>query len=151
MSLQKDLYSIGARNFLFIDVPPIHRSPVGKPSSPLTSSFRLSLCFSGLQLEMSPERYEKWNTVLSASIQEFSEKHTEATVLLFSAWDSFTRILDDPSKYGMDDEGVHVTGRKAWFDHLHPSTHLHKVLASDITNFLQSQAPFSSEERSTTS
>lgn len=26
-SLQEDLYNAGARNFLFIDVPPINRSP----------------------------------------------------------------------------------------------------------------------------
>jgi hypothetical protein len=28
-SLQDALYEAGARNFLFIDVPPIHRSPAG--------------------------------------------------------------------------------------------------------------------------
>lgn len=27
---QEDLYEVGARNFLFIDVPPIDRSPAGE-------------------------------------------------------------------------------------------------------------------------
>lgn len=31
-SIQKKLYETGARNFLFIDVPPVHRSPAGKYS-----------------------------------------------------------------------------------------------------------------------
>lgn len=29
VKLSEDLYDAGARNFLFIDVPPIHRSPAG--------------------------------------------------------------------------------------------------------------------------
>lgn len=31
-NLQEELYSAGARNFLFIDVPPIARSPAGLQS-----------------------------------------------------------------------------------------------------------------------
>lgn len=31
--LQEDLFEDGARNFLFIDVPPVHRSPSGTQHS----------------------------------------------------------------------------------------------------------------------
>ncbi len=30
---QEELYVTGARNFLFIDVPPVQRTPAGKPIS----------------------------------------------------------------------------------------------------------------------
>ncbi|KZS92110.1 hypothetical protein SISNIDRAFT_474841 [Sistotremastrum niveocremeum HHB9708] len=127
ISLQKDLYALGGRNFLFIDVPPIDRSPAG------------------LDLDMTPDRYEEWNSTLSTALLKFSEKHDEATVLLFSAWDTFTKILDDPAHYGMDEEDEHVTGRRIWFDDLHPSTWVHKVLSGEIMSFLRSQSPLVNE------
>jgi hypothetical protein len=37
-NLVLDLYEVGARNFLFVDVPPIERSPAGKLESLKTRS-----------------------------------------------------------------------------------------------------------------
>ena len=67
----------------------------------------------------------------------FSQTHGDATVLLFSSWDLFTRVLSDPSSVGLphggDREGLFVDG-------FHPSSDLHRVISSEVLEFLSNIA-----------
>ncbi|KAI0093706.1 hypothetical protein BDY19DRAFT_918418 [Irpex rosettiformis] len=119
--LQEVLYrSGGARNFLFIDVPPIDRCPVFAPSA---------------------EHYQSWNTTLREAILTFISTHPDATAFLFSSHDLFTRILDHPEKYGFAKSTVNKAGGCFWYDYLHPTSQVHDVLATEMAQFLASESP----------
>ncbi|KAF8845606.1 hypothetical protein BDN67DRAFT_993291 [Paxillus ammoniavirescens] len=107
------LYEAGTRNFLFIDVPPIARSPAGR----------------GQLLPIHPQ----WNEALNERAQQFAAKHADASVMIFSSWDTFSRILDDPASYGFD---ASEKFGGIWVDQLHPTTKVHDILAREISKFL---------------
>ncbi|KAI0058484.1 hypothetical protein BV25DRAFT_1810800 [Artomyces pyxidatus] len=124
---QEQLYLAGARNFLLVDVPPIHRSPVGPTDG---SDYSV--------------RFRMWNEELSAAIGVFTASHADCTVMLFSAWDLFNRVLDDPVAFGFKAEDVRVMGGSIWFNHIHPTSGMHGVIAREISRFLMIQEPYSS-------
>ncbi|KAA1466768.1 hypothetical protein DENSPDRAFT_876792 [Dentipellis sp. KUC8613] len=120
---QEQLYLAGARNFLFIDVPPVHRSPVGSSAG--------SNDYSSI--------FVMWNEELRRALAAFAAAHGDATVLLFSSWDTFTRVLDNPAGYGFRPQDLNTMGGSIWFDHIHPTTRFASVIARDIAHFLNSQ------------
>ncbi|KAK7054762.1 hypothetical protein VNI00_003225 [Paramarasmius palmivorus] len=122
-SLQKKLYSeAGARNFMFIDVPPVHRSPAVRAG-----------------MEESASRSNKsWNNMLQSGALNFAKLHSDATVLLYSSAALFNTVLDDPYSYGFDAAEIRKGWGKFWHDNLHPTTKVHDILAEDIARFLAS-------------
>ncbi|OBZ75362.1 Thermolabile hemolysin [Grifola frondosa] len=125
---QETLYNAGARNFLFIDVPPINRTPIG---------YQIS------KHELDSGRiYETWNTLLRESIVQFSSTHHDITTFLFSSWDTFTRVLDDPMAHGFPPDDATLQHSSIWFDHLHPSSKMHDWIAHDVAKFLEAQPPY---------
>lgn len=81
------LFDIGARNFLLMDVPPRMR-PSGNPSPSTSYSHH-------------HWKVKMWNKALKARSEEFQAKHPSASVLLFSTWDVFTDIYDNPTQHGL--------------------------------------------------
>ncbi|KAL6305258.1 hypothetical protein BKA93DRAFT_896374 [Sparassis latifolia] len=125
---QEDLYKVGARNFLFIDVPPIHRTPIG-----------LTLARTE---QRSSDIYELWNTELREAIIHFSTAHSDVTTLLFSSWATFIRVLDDPMSHGFEVEDVVRNAGRIWVDHLHPTSRMHDWIARDLAEFLSAQPAY---------
>ncbi|CAL1704183.1 unnamed protein product [Somion occarium] len=123
---QDHLYVLGARNFLFIDVPPIHRSPavpVGRAES--TSLIN-----------------KLWNQILREAVTHFTSTHPDATAFIYSSYNLFTRILDDPVAYGFQLEDRRKRGGRIWKDHIHPKTRVHQEIARDVSAFLEAQPAF---------
>ncbi|KAF8654057.1 hypothetical protein AX16_003591 [Volvariella volvacea WC 439] len=118
--LQAELYDAGARNFCFIDVPPIQRSP----AIPAHSEDEYSGVYSG------------WNECLLKGAQTFSAERQDATVLLFSSWDTFTKLLDSPKEHGFAEEAARKAWGPIWHDHLHPTSAVHNLIARDFAEFL---------------
>ncbi|ESK94571.1 cellulose-binding gdsl lipase [Moniliophthora roreri MCA 2997] len=120
-TLQDKLYrQAEARHFMFIDVPPIHRSPAVRKGSEESAS----------------RSNRNWNETLQSAASSFAEAHSDATVLLYSSASLFNRVLDDPSSYGFDAEDTQTPFSKFWNDNLHPTSKVHEVLAEDIALFL---------------
>jgi hypothetical protein len=84
-----------------------------------------------------------WNTELSKSAQTFSVAHRDATVMIFSSWETFNRVLDDPVSYGFPVEDVQEQRGSIWIDHLHPTSKMHDIITRDLGTFLVAQPPFS--------
>jgi len=120
LSLQETLYTNGARNFLFVDVPPINRSPAAKSAS----------------ASLSP-RFLRWNASLHEMISQFAAAHSDVTIFRFSSWDTFTRIIDDPVAHGFPEVDVQKFGGSIWVDHIHPSSKVHDFVARDLSVFLE--------------
>ncbi|KAL1947057.1 hypothetical protein VTO73DRAFT_14018 [Trametes versicolor] len=116
---QEKLYQAGARNFCFVDVPPAHTFPKG-PKTPRAKA-----------------AYESWNPLLRSGAEAFSAAHPDATVLLFSSWDLFTRVLSDPLSAGVAYEAPTRTALFA--DGFHPSSAMHTIIEKDILAFLRHQ------------
>lgn len=138
---QEKLYQSGARNFCFVDVPPVHTFPNGE-SALAAVSVPFSDCSSrtgglGPKTPRAKTAYESWNPLLRAGAEAFSTAHPDATVLLFSSWDLFTHVLSDPLSAGVAHEAA--TQAALFADGFHPSSAMHAVIAREILAFLKSQ------------
>jgi phospholipase/lecithinase/hemolysin len=87
-------------------------------------------------------RIKAWNSNLIEYAQKFSEKHGDVRVRIYDAAALFTRVLDDPKKYGFKDSTSKFMLSDAeeesciWYDDLHPTSAMHKILAADLARFL---------------
>ncbi|KAF9814905.1 hypothetical protein IEO21_04849 [Rhodonia placenta] len=125
---QELIYEAGARNFLLVDVPPVHLSPVGRAVSA-----------DGLT-------YRAWNTQLQESVAQFSASHPEVSIFIFSSWDTFKRVLHNPISHGFSFEDVSKRDGQIWVDHLHPTSQMHDWIARDMAEFLYAQPPHKNKE-----
>jgi hypothetical protein len=77
--LMSDLYIAGARNFLLIDCPPIHRTPAADPD-----------------IGPSSERFEAWNNLLFSQAQFFVSKYQD-----------YSSIRPTNSRAPVENDGTH--------------------------------------------
>ncbi|KAF5373877.1 hypothetical protein D9758_000632 [Tetrapyrgos nigripes] len=117
---QEKLYQAGARNFMFIDVPPIHRCPAVSKRRETEAS----------------EAYLNWNTALQKSLDIFTKSHSDVTLLLFSSFEVFSAILDNPVSYGFQASQIRERFGEIWSDDLHPTSKVHDILATRLADFL---------------
>ncbi|CAE6497020.1 unnamed protein product [Rhizoctonia solani] len=118
-TLQETLYNTGARNFLFVNVPPTNRCPFSNNNATLASLVT------------------SWNTQLKTSAEAFQAKHSDVSVFYYDSWSLYTKLLDDPTQYGFTD--VTSTGGSFWIDTIHPRTKVHQYMAEDLAKFLATQ------------
>ena len=83
--------------------------------------------------------YVLWNTALSNHVARFSTSHPDATVMIFSAYDTFSRVLSNPAAYDIDELEAHEEGGPVWYDRIHPTTAMHKIISSEVAEFLAAQ------------
>jgi phospholipase/lecithinase/hemolysin len=86
-------------------------------------------------------RFGNWNDELRRGVTTFAMSHPDATVMLFSAWNTFQRILSNPARYGFNPVDHNVERGSIWFDFMHPTSRVHSILAREIAHFLLSQPP----------
>ncbi|KAL1664851.1 hypothetical protein GGF50DRAFT_54019, partial [Schizophyllum commune] len=113
---QKLLTQFGAKNFVFVDVPPTDRAP---------AAVRME-CGDTVQ-----GRVNAWNDHLRAKVTEWTSE-TQAKTTLFSSHEVITGILDEPEKYEFSKEDVAKEGGEIWVDDLHLSSAVHRILAERI-------------------
>ncbi|PBK96922.1 hypothetical protein ARMGADRAFT_1010455 [Armillaria gallica] len=123
--IQQRLYDAGARNFLFIDVPPMHKSPA--VSHYLADSASVS--------------YHDWNSCLAKALESFTSSHPDTTVMLFSSYQTFSSIFDNPVDHGFEEKDIHKRGGNIWYDHLHPTSAVHDIIAAYLADFLSEVTP----------
>ncbi|KZV94991.1 hypothetical protein EXIGLDRAFT_766583 [Exidia glandulosa HHB12029] len=125
--LQERLYQNGARNFLFVDVPPVHRFPA---------------CTAALQASPSlGDKYIAWNTSLNAAVERFRETHSDISAFLFSSFAVFSDVLDNPEAFGLKASDAFKSYSTVWVDHLHPTSAVHKIFATRISEYLYQLEP----------
>lgn len=117
---QRRLYDLGARNMLLIDVPPIHRSPA----------------IAERDSEEASKTYIRWNQNLKELSERLAVDCPDATILLFSSFEVFTDILDNPDAHGFPPNHVRKQSGAIWYDHLHPTTKVHDIVAFRMAQFL---------------
>jgi hypothetical protein len=81
-----ELYYDGARNFLFIDVPPVDRAP-------------LTLVQSAENQAGEKAAVLAWNTLLEGMVTDLKSTKPDVNVFTVSAWEFFTEVLDNPTSF----------------------------------------------------
>jgi len=117
-ALLQKLYSAGARNFLFVNVPPIDRSP-------------LQIANGGTDAEKAV--ITGFNTKLAAKIATFKANNSGVTTYLWDSNAQFTTILNAPTSYGFQDSTSYGTGPQYfWGNNYHPSSYAHKFFGQTV-------------------
>ncbi|KAG8808638.1 hypothetical protein FRC17_003860, partial [Serendipita sp. 399] len=88
--LVQQLYDVGARNFLFLSVPPVYRTPLMLQQSASTRNQEKTVI-------------DDYNSKLAARAADFVTSHPGATTRVFDPTSTINAILDSPSSYGLQD------------------------------------------------
>ena len=115
------MYDAGARNFLFLTVPPIQYTPlvVGEGSTTQTEEGDAVTYFNGL---------------LTAAAASFKSAHSGSTVYVYNTTTPFMTAIDNPTAYGAPNatcyngDGVSCL----WFNDYHPGQAIHNLVAQGI-------------------
>lgn len=65
--------------------------------------------------------------------------------MVYSSYDTFIRVLDDPESHGFAPEDVGKKGGAIWHDNLHPTSAMHAIIAKDMALLLNNQPAFVGE------
>ncbi|KAG9118471.1 hypothetical protein FRC07_007009 [Ceratobasidium sp. 392] len=135
MQQQQNLYTLGARNFIIVNMPPWDKSPMGA------------------QILELGDRVLAWNARLAGAALSWSTLNPDTSTLVFSSWDTITQILSDPAHYNVTDPSA--IGGGVWQDDLHISSLVHFRIANDMAGWLVSlpagPSPSSSSSPASTS
>ncbi|RKL36646.1 hypothetical protein BFJ72_g8195 [Fusarium proliferatum] len=146
------LYQAGARNFLFLTVPPLEHAPRITGSSA-----------SGTRIPLMANATAKWNSRYRLFQQRIKYLHPTATVFVYDTYPLFQKVMDDPSQFketavykdtetyckayqsGTDeidtklDECEYAANEYLWLNSFHPTSPMHKLLAKNVAQFLRSK------------
>ena len=148
-SLIDTIYQSGARNFLFLNVPPVNRAPLttaqGKAIQKLERGF-----------------IEAYNHNISHLAKNLSSTYSDATTFVFNTNEIFRQVLNDPCSHEQTCPYKNTTGYCAyyengtpswytfyqncsipvdeyfWLNTLHPTFRMHNVTAQAIAEQLSS-------------
>ncbi|MCJ1444531.1 MAG: hypothetical protein MMC23_005033 [Stictis urceolatum] len=117
-SLVQNLYDTGARKFVFINVPPLDKSPRVMPENPpLWSQWQ-----------------QTWNSQLATNAQSFAASHTDAQAVVYDFATFFEGVLDNPTAQGFQDATCIGNGGPTciWADSFHPGYTMDSKWANDM-------------------
>ncbi|KAK0479434.1 hypothetical protein EDD18DRAFT_1364239 [Armillaria luteobubalina] len=118
------LSNVGARNFLFLNVPPIDRSPLMLAQSDWSQTTEKSVI-------------EGFNTKLTARAASLKANHSDVTTWIWDSNAAFTAILDNPTSYGFEDATTFGDSPGLfWINNLHPTSPAHEYFGKDVADVL---------------
>lgn len=85
---------------------------------------------------------------MDKAIVEFSAAHDDLTAMIFSSFDLFNRLLDEPEKYGFKAGDRRRAGGAIWRDHLHPTSKVHDLIAKEVAELLFTVSASTAEAKS---
>lgn len=159
---QAKLYAAGARNFLLINLPPIHRAP----ACTIMEMYGVVDDDREASILRASTRILDWNTYLAMRARLFAspapvpltpfyapdlvfdpnarppvatasqQVYTGASVMLFSCYESMSMILDNAKAFGLVETDLQKIGGSIWVDHIHPTSVVHDLIARDLSRFI---------------
>ncbi|KAF2012528.1 carbohydrate esterase family 16 protein [Aaosphaeria arxii CBS 175.79] len=115
------LYRAGARNFVFLSVPPINKSP-------------LMLGQSKQAQELEAKYIVQFNDALANRTGSFKARHEDSRAVVVDSQAPFNAAINDPKKYGSKDATCFNSDGKSclWFNDYHPGLAIHKLVAEAV-------------------
>ncbi|KAI0827728.1 hypothetical protein BC628DRAFT_1433104 [Trametes gibbosa] len=114
---------VGARNFLFINVPPMQRSP-------------LMLAQDASAQALEKQVIAGYNTKLFARVAAFKASNPGVTTWQWDANTAFNTVLDNPTKYGFVDATSFGGAGDFWGNNYHPSSAAHDIWGQQVAAVL---------------
>ncbi|KIM33106.1 carbohydrate esterase family 16 protein [Serendipita vermifera MAFF 305830] len=123
--LVQSIYNVGARDFLFLTIPPVERTP-----------FMLTTPVANRTLEH--EVIADYNQQLLRKVSSFAASHRDVTVKVYDTRPIFNAVLDHPSNYGIVDAVSYGNGSDvAWCNEYHPSSAFHFQIAKEVAKLIK--------------
>jgi phospholipase/lecithinase/hemolysin len=121
MEQVQKLYGAGARNFLFLSVPPIQKTP------------SVMLQSSSTQVKEG-EAVARYNGLLGRGIEAFKGNHSGVTTWVFDSTVAFDTAIKDPKSFGAKDASCYNKDGITclWFNDYHPGQAIHKLVAQGV-------------------
>ncbi|KAL5512574.1 hypothetical protein ACEPAG_3227 [Sanghuangporus baumii] len=115
--------AVGGRNFLFLNVPPIDRSPLM------------------LQQSTDAQNLEKtviagYNSKLAVRATQFKANNTGVQTWVWDSNTAFTVILDNPTAFGFIDATSYGGTGSFWGNDYHPSSAAHTIFGHNVSTVL---------------
>ncbi|KAI4685853.1 uncharacterized protein J4E88_003690 [Alternaria novae-zelandiae] len=150
--LLSDVYETGARNFLFLSVPPVNLAPQ-----------TLNQDDGGYAVENEGKVILDWNKRLGEMVNAFQANHSGTKVFVHDTWGLFTKVIEDPASYEQTAGVKNVTGyctaymngtpdwytkdascehpvnEYLWLNELHPTFPIHNATADSIAQLLSKE------------
>ena len=115
------LYNAGARNFVFLTVPPIQYTPmvVAEGSSTQTKE---------------GAAVAKYNSLLSSALSTFKSANSGVNAYLYDTTTPFMTAIDNPKAYGAPDATCYNSDGKSclWWNNYHPGQAIHNLVAKGV-------------------
>ncbi|PQE05234.1 lysophospholipase A protein [Rutstroemia sp. NJR-2017a BBW] len=139
------IYKAGFRNYLFMKLPPLQRTPPNliRAAGPLPNATMLN----------------QYNSILASTAANFESSHPGTKAMVFDTFSYLTSVLDDPAPYGIKNitnycprydapdiatnyaaYGCIPIPQYFWYNTGHITYHTHEILAKEVGKFLDSQS-----------
>ncbi|KAG9126487.1 hypothetical protein FRC07_003233 [Ceratobasidium sp. 392] len=124
-ALIQKIYDVGGRNFLFVNVPHVDRSP-------------LMLAQSAADQAAEAAVITGFNSKLAAKASSFASSHSGVKTWVYDSASKINTLLDSPSKYGFQDATSYGDGSTLmWCNNYHISSGVHNYVAQDVAALLK--------------
>ncbi|KAK4111757.1 carbohydrate esterase family 16 protein [Canariomyces notabilis] len=117
------LYDAGARNFVLLGVPPIHRAPANL-AQPVESR------------QAEAAAIAKYNDAIAARLKAFKAQNRGVTAKIVDTSVPFNTALDNPTQYGSPDATCFNSDGKSclWFNDYHPGIEINRLVARAVAD-----------------
>lgn len=123
--LVQKLHHAGGRNFLFVNVPPIDRSPLMAGYGPESQAGEKKVLAG-------------FNSRLEQRIERFGQSYADVKTYLYDSVSHYNEILDNPTAFGFKDATSFGPGADIfWGDNYHPSSYAHKFFGERVAEVLK--------------
>jgi len=83
-------------------------------------------------------RIVEWNEKLITYSKQLNELHDDISIAIFDAFGIFSDVLDHYEQHGFKDiTTICYDDECVWYDHIHPTTHIHEILVSGLLKLLE--------------
>lgn len=80
--------------------------------------------------------FVQWNLNLREAAKTFSATHADSSVFIFSSFELFNTLLDDPVSFALEESDLKRKQGTIWVDHIHPTSKVHGHIARSLADFL---------------
>ncbi|KDQ12174.1 carbohydrate esterase family 16 protein [Botryobasidium botryosum FD-172 SS1] len=125
-ALVQKIYDVGGRNFLFINVPGVDRSPLMIAQNNAESRAQEKAVI------------QTFNTKLAAKVASFKVTYPAINAWVYDSNTRLVQVLDNPKSFGFKDATSYGSGAdQVWCNDYHISSNMEKIYAQDIANVIK--------------
>ncbi|QRV72536.1 carbohydrate esterase family 16 protein [Ceratobasidium sp. AG-Ba] len=124
-ALIQKLYDVGGRNFLFVNVPHVDRSPLMLQQSASDQAAEAAVI-------------NGFNTKLATRVSSFASSHSGVKTWVYDSATKLNTLLNSPATYGFQDATSYGDGATLmWCNNYHISSGVHNYFAQDVATLLK--------------